>query len=45
MMFNFAWLVRYYDTHMSKLRKTTKNKFTYEVFEQVSSMKTDTHAL
>lgn len=46
MMFNSAWLVYYYNTpKMTKLRTTTRNKFMYEVSEQVSNMETDTHAL
>lgn len=46
MLFNFAWLVYYYNTpKMSKLRNTRRNNFVYEVSEQVSNIETDTHAL
>lgn len=45
MMFNFAWLVYYYNTPKKEKLKKTRNKFAYEVRELVSSQATDTHVL
>lgn len=46
MMFNFAWLVYYYNTpKMSKLKNNGDPNSEYLVFEQISCPETDTHAL
>lgn len=45
-LFNFAWLVYYYNTpKMAKIQRKGKIKFQYDIAEMISNKETDTHAL